>query len=158
MRNFDSSRGHVSKAVLAVAMAVACAPAPTTRETSVVRAGNLRAEVDSLNRAMVAAFDSSPARVARFYSDSARIVGPRRSTVRGRTAIDSYWASIPESATWTLEVVSVAGSHDDVHQVGVSRLTSPRRDGTPSTYECDFVVLWKRQPDGTLRIMLDLYN
>jgi ketosteroid isomerase-like protein len=118
----------------------------------------MRAEVDSLNRAMVAAFDAAPAGVARFYADSARIVGPRRSTVAGRVAIDRYWASIRPPAKWTLEVREVGGSYESIHQVGVSTLTSTRADGTPDTYVCDFVVLWKRQPDGTLRITLDLYN
>lgn len=119
----------------------------------------LRAEVTRLNEEMVAAFQRGDrAAVARFYADDARIVGPRRRVVQGREAIDRYWASIGSPAQWSLEVVEVGGSADEAYQLGVSTLTSPRGDGTPGSYTCDFVVIWKRQPDGRLRITLDQYN
>jgi ketosteroid isomerase-like protein len=118
----------------------------------------LRAEVAALNAAMVAAFHRDPATVARFYADSAKIVGPKRQTVAGRAAIDHYWAGIRRPATWTLDVVDVGGSRAEAYQIGVSSLTSTGSDGQSRTYVCDFVVIWKRQADGTLRIALDLYN
>ena len=150
-----------ARRVLSMMTLVACASCASAQPSASVASASqssLYAEVDSLNRAMVAAFNANPAGVARFYADSARIVGPRRSTVRGREAIDRYWANIRKPSEWTLTVVEVGGSRDAVHQVGISRLTSPGRDGKPDTYECDFVVLWRRQADGTLRITLDLYN
>ena len=158
-RTSRMTRGWLTR--MAVAVVVATIPGCSTLQTPVQNSASrvaLRAEIDSLNRAMIAAFDSSPAKVARFYMDSARIVGPRRQTVAGRQAIDRYWASITGPAQWSLTVVEVGGERESIHQVGVSRLTSARRDGTSQTYECDFVVLWKRQPDGSLRITLDLYN
>jgi ketosteroid isomerase-like protein len=118
----------------------------------------LRAEVAALNAAMVAAFERDAATVARFYGDSAKIVGPRRQTVAGRAEIDRYWASIRKPATWTLEAVEVGGSRAEAYEIGVSSLTSTGSDGQSRTYTCDFVVIWKRQADGTLRIALDLYN
>lgn len=118
----------------------------------------LRAEVEALNAAMVAAFNKDPSAVARFYADSARIVGPRRATVRGRADIDRYWAGIRKPATWTLEVVEVGGSRAEAYQIGVSSLASTGAGGRQGSYVCDFVVIWKRQSDGTLLIALDLYN
>ena len=156
MRSVRNWVASVATVVVAVGMPGCTTAQPRVQHsTSLV---TLRAEIDSLNRAMVAAFDSSPARVARFYADSARVVGPRRQTVTGRQEIDRYWSSIKAPATWSLTVVEVGGDRESAHQVGISRLTSTRRDGTSSTYECDFVVLWRRQPDGTMRITLDLYN
>lgn len=149
---------HSSFALTVLLIVGACAAASTSRTAQRDDPARLRMEIDSLNRAMIAAFDSAPSRVARFYSDSARIVGPRRRTVSGRQSIDQYWASITGPAKWTLDVVEVGGSHSSAYQVGVSRLTSAQSDGTPATYVCDFVVLWRRQSDGTLRITLDLYN
>lgn len=145
--------GCMAAIMIVVLGSCASKAAPPTPEPA-----DLRAEVEALNRAMVAAFDSAPASVARFYADDARIVGPGRQTVSGRTAIDQYWASIRRPSSWTLEVVDVGGSRESAHQIGVSRLTSPKRDGSSGTYVCDFVVIWKRQADGTLRIVLDLYT
>ncbi len=133
-------------------------PVPSTPLPAVAADTTLRGEVTALNVAMVAAFNRNPASVARFYADSARIVGPNRQTVSGRTAIDRYWAGIRKPATWKLDVIEVGGSADEAYQIGVSTLASTGSNGRLGTYVCDFVVIWKRQPDGTLRIALDLYN
>ena len=159
---FSSATGSAVIAISLIATlgCSASRPAPSSQPVVSITTSQhaMHAEIDSLNRAMVAAFDSSPAKVARFYADSARIVGPRRQEVRGREAIDRYWASIRTPAQWSLTVVEVGGDARSAHQVGISRLTSPGRADVPSTYECDFVVLWRRQADGTMRITLDLYN
>jgi len=132
---------------------------PLVAQQTAAASQALRAEVTRLNEEMMAAFQRGDrAAVARFYADDARIVGPRRQVVQGREAIDRYWASVGSPAQWRLEVVEVGGSANEAYQLGVSTLTSPRRDGTPDTYTCDFVVIWKRQPDGQLRITLDQYN
>ena len=132
---------------------------PRARAAAAADDSALAAEVRALNAAMMAAFDRRDlAAVARFYADDARIVGPGRATVRGRAAIDRYWTGLRNPRAWKLEVVEVGGSRDRVYQVGVSAFTSARDDGTESTYTCDFVVIWKRQRDGTLRIALDLYT
>ena len=112
-----------------------------------------RAEIERLNREMTAALERGDGlAVAAIYADDARIVGPKRQTVAGREAIDQYWTRIKD-AKWTLEVREVGGSKDDAYEIGVSTLATPR-----GTYTCDFVVIWKRDAEGKLRIHLDLYN
>jgi uncharacterized protein (TIGR02246 family) len=112
-----------------------------------------RAEIERLNKEMTAALERGDGlAVARMYADDARIVGPKRQEVRGREAIDRYWSRFKD-ARWTLEVKDVGGSKDDAYQIGVSTLTSPN-----GTYTCDFVLIWKRDSSGKLRIHLDLYN
>jgi uncharacterized protein (TIGR02246 family) len=129
------------------------------REPAAAVDSALTAEVRALNAAMMAAFDRRDLKgVARFYADDARIVGPGRQTVKGREAIDRYWTGLRNPRAWKLEVVEVGGSRDRLYQIGVSAFTSARDDGTESTYTCDFVVVWKRQRDGTLKIALDLYT
>lgn len=116
-----------------------------------------RAEIEQLNREMTAALERNDGlAVARIYADDARIVGPKRQEVKGREAIDRYWSRIKNSK-WTLEVVEVGGTRDEAYQVGVSTLTWKDGDKQGS-YTCDFVVIWKRDANGKLRIHLDLYN
>jgi len=112
-----------------------------------------RAEIERINREMTAALERGDGlAVAAVYADDARIVGPRGKTVHGREAIDHYWSRI-KNATWKLEVFDTGGTKDDAYQIGRSTLTSGG-----GTYACDFVLIWKRDAAGKLRIHLDLYN
>jgi len=115
-----------------------------------------RAEIERINREMTAALERGDGlAVAAAYADDARIVGPRGKTVQGREAIDAYWSRI-KNATWKLEVFDTGGTKDDAYQIGRSTLTwKGEKEGS---YTCDFVLIWKRDAAGKLRIHLDLYN
>ena len=150
---------HRRYAILTLFVLVASAPSCHHRARPVQPSVGLRTEVERLNRDMVAAFmQGDLAGVARFYADDARIIGPRRRTIAGRAAIDEFWTSIRGPREWRLTVVEVGGSRNEAYQVGVSSLTSEDNEGRVSTYVSDFVVLWKRDGNGRLRIHLDLYN
>jgi ketosteroid isomerase-like protein len=95
--------------------------------------------------------------VARFYADDGRLVGPRRTTISGRAAIDRYWSSIRGAKSWQLEVLEVGGTREAAYQVGISTLVTVGPDGRQHASVTEFVVIWKRQADGTFRIALDLY-
>lgn len=163
-----SLRGATPLFLILVGLACATSPpgvGPVTATSANMHVGSsssrdplLRAEVEALNKAMMTAFDFDPSTVSRFYADSGRIVGPGREVVVGRAAIERYWAGIRRPAKWALELLDVGGSREEAYQIGVSRLTSTRSDGRLGTYVCDFVVIWKRGADGSLRIVLDLYN
>jgi uncharacterized protein (TIGR02246 family) len=130
-------------------------PAPAI---SAPRDTALHREIVALNRNMEAAIARGDlAAAAAFYADDARIVGPRGFEVKGRKAIDDYWASVGNARSWKLEVWEVGGSRDEAYQVGRSTLVHGAT-GQERTSVTDFVVIWKRQADGTLRIALDFYN
>lgn len=141
-------------AVVIAALLIA-APAGAQQAT---RPGALRAEIDSLNRAMERAFASgNMTAVARFYADDAVLMGPRGSRTAGRKDIDAYWQGIREPKTWKLEVFDVGGSRDDAWQLGRSTLVTGGPNGD-RTSVVNFVVVWKRQKDGAMRMVLDFYN
>ena len=117
------------------------------------------AEIRALNDSMEAAFNRGDlSAVARFYADDARMRGQGARETRGRAAIDAYWTGIRNPVRWRLEVLDVGGNRDLAYQVGRSHLTSRGQDGRERTYSTDFVVVWERQRDGSLRIILDLWN
>jgi ketosteroid isomerase-like protein len=119
---------------------------PTTPPT-------LRAEVEALNAAMVSAFRSNPASVAKFYTDDARILGGNQ-THQGREEIVSYWAQATMFSDWKLEAIEVGGSADAPWQLGRSTVTS-KSGRVMETY---FVGILKRQSDGSLKFYLDIYT
>jgi ketosteroid isomerase-like protein len=119
---------------------------------------SLRPVIEEHNRKMVEAFKRGDhLAVSSFYADDATIFSYRGEKVRGRAAIDKYWTSIKGGKDWKLEVIELGGDRETVYQIGRSTLTT-EREGKQSTYACDFVVIWKRQPDGTYKIHVDIYN
>ena len=141
---------QISRLVLAVAL---LAPAVLHAQQSA-----LRQEIDSLNRAMEQAFAKGDmAAVAKFYADDAKLMGPRNADVVGRAAIDRYWLNIRGAKSWKLEVIDVGGDRATAYQVGRSTLVTAGGGGDQTSVS-RFVVIWKRQPDGKLRIALDFYH
>lgn len=120
----------------------------------------IRRELAAVNAAMAATFNRGDyLGAARFYSDDAQIIGAGGVRVTGRAAVDRYWTSIPAGATWRLDVLDAGGSRDSMWQLGRSTLVMPSRsgDGTTNTSIVDFLGVWKRQPDGTLKLYIDMY-
>jgi ketosteroid isomerase-like protein len=120
----------------------------------------IRRELAAVNAAMAATFNRGDyLGAARFYSDDAQIIGAGGVRVAGRAAVDRYWTSIPAGATWRLDVLDAGGSRDSMWQLGRSTLVMPSRNGdaTTNTSVVDFLGVWKRQPDGALKLYIDMY-
>jgi ketosteroid isomerase-like protein len=119
---------------------------------------SLRRIVDECNRQSIDAFKKGDMlAVARLYADDATIYFPRGKKVTGRQAIDRMWMSIKGPKDWKLETIEVGGTKEAIYEVGRSSLTTSV-DGKDSTYTCDYVVIWKRQKDGSYRTHTDIYN
>ena len=116
----------------------------------------LRREIEALNRGMEAAINrGAPLEAAAFYADDAVVRTASSVVASGRKGVDDYFRSIGNVRSWKLDVNAVGGTHDQPYQVGRSTLVH----GAPErTSVVDFLVIWKRQPDGTLRIVLDYYH
>ena len=143
-------------AVLALVLCVACVRTPVVDGRSAT--ASLRAEIEGINRELEAAFNRKDMlAVARYYTDDARLVGPRGEEIRGRAAIDAYWLGIRGPKSWRLEAFDIGGSRDEAYQYGRSTLV---QEGTAGdrTSVADFVVIWKRGSDGRLRMALDFYH
>lgn len=132
-------------------------------QTGTAEPKELRRTVEDLNRKQIEAFmKGDMPGVARFYADDATIYFPNYTAKKGdrlsgKAAIENYWSVIKTPKEWKLEVAEVGGTTGAIWVVGRSTLTHDV-GGKLSTYASDFVVIWKRQPDGTYRIHTDIYN
>jgi ketosteroid isomerase-like protein len=115
----------------------------------------LRAEVERLNASMVDAFKrNEPLAIAAHYTDDARIIGPRGSATEGRAAVNRYWTSFPtQGRSWKLDVLDVGGTRDLVYQSGRSTIS-----GGMGSQSVDWIGIWKRQPDGQLKLAVDYWT
>jgi ketosteroid isomerase-like protein len=115
-------------------------------------------EIRAVNDSMEAAFKRGDMKaVAGFYTDDAKMTGGG-PIVSGRAAMDEAWKRIGATpGTWKLEVFEVGGSRELAYQRGKSTLTQAEPGGTPRVSIVEFVVIWRREPNGALRMWMDLY-
>ncbi|HJU76104.1 MAG TPA: nuclear transport factor 2 family protein, partial [Gemmatimonadaceae bacterium] len=115
-------------------------------------------ELQAVNDSMTAAFNKGDLlAVARFYTDDGIVDGPRGERVAGRAALDKYWTGIQNPKSWKLEVLGLGGHPDFPYQIGRSTLVTSSPNGD-RTSVVEFLVLWRREQDGSLRIAVDYYR
>lgn len=144
---------------LSVAVATFNATAQTkpamNKETEMAAATT---QIEAALRGMEEAFKrNNMAGVARFYADDGTMFYPNNKKAHGRAAIDEYWAKVKEPKDWKLQVVEFGGDAETIYQVGKSTLISGGGN-KPNTSVCDFVLIWKKQPDSTYKIHVDINN
>ena len=94
------------------------------------------------------------AATAAFYSDDAEIAGANYS-VTGRANLDKYWLNLKDRGKgWKLTVIEIGGTGDYIYQLGNSDLTY-LVNGKESKSVTNFVLIWKKQKDGTYKIFKD---
>jgi hypothetical protein len=113
----------------------------------------LRAEIDALHAAMMAAFREGPSSVAGYYTADARILGGGRR-YRGTEEVRAYWSQVPGGATWTLEVSDVGGSAEEPWVLARSTLSRPGGSGMA----VDYLAILRRDASGRLRYHIDMFT
>lgn len=139
----------VSLSALLLAGAVQAQAAPG--DTSAIRR-----EVEAQFRKMEEAFNRGDIlAAASYYTDDAVVRTPDAVAAAGRNAVDAYFTGIQAPKDWRLEAFAVGGPPDAPFTVGRSVL----RHGNPMrTSVVRFLLIWRRDADGQLRIALDYYH
>jgi uncharacterized protein (TIGR02246 family) len=101
-------------------------------------------------------------RVLPFWADDATILPPGAPTIAGKEAIRQYvsgaFATPGFSITWKTEKVEVSLSGDLAYSTGTDRISVTTHDGKSVTEENRGVVIWKKQPDGSWKCILDVIS
>jgi ketosteroid isomerase-like protein len=135
---------------LAFLFIVTGAYAQTNEERS-----KIKTTIENLNKEMERVFNANDmAATAAFYSDDAEISGGNYS-VTGRADLDKYWLSLKDRGKgWKLTVFEIGGTGDYIYQLGNSDLTY-LVNGKESKSVTNFVLIWKKQKDGSYKIFKD---
>jgi ketosteroid isomerase-like protein len=153
--------------VIAVGMS-ACGPGS---RGSAASAGDASASLSATDSAGIAAADSafrvaadsgSAAAVAAVYASDASLLPPNLPLQRGHGAIQKFWSGLFEAYTVKFEITSdmIEGRGDLAYNMGHYRFTAvPKSKSAPGIAdEGKFVEILKKQPDGTWKYAVDIYN
>lgn len=141
-----------------VVLTVACsAPAPVDSRPTEEAA--IRKDDDAWLKA-IAAKDLDG--TVSFYDENASLFVPNAPIATGKAEIRKMWAqlfSVPgfALAPKTLKV-EVARSGDLAYAQGTYESTANDAKGAPATDRGKFVVVWKKQADGSWKAMADIFN
>ena len=109
--------------------------------------------VEAFNRGDVAA-------VADFYTDDAKILPPNMEMVNGKQAIKAFWESAKAMGvrSMNLETVEVGIDGDLAYERGISTVTIQPEGAQASTRRGKYLVILKRQTDGSWKLAVDIWN
>jgi ketosteroid isomerase-like protein len=97
-----------------------------------------------------------------YWTDDAAVLPPDMPAVKGKVAIREYIASafrMPGfSISWRSEEVTVAADGKSAYQFATNQVTAPDSTGTLRTVAGKGVVIWRKEPDGAWRAVVDIWN
>ena len=116
----------------------------------------LRKQIMDLNQQMENVFNANDMKkVGAFYADDGEIVYNESYIVKGRANLDNYWLQLKDKGRgWNLTVTEIGGTGEFVYQLGKSDLKYIR-EGKETQSVTNFVLLWKKHPDGSYKIFRD---
>ena len=96
------------------------------------------------------------------YADDGSAFPPNGPIATGKEAITQMWTGIFQlpgvSVSWEPVKVEVARSGDLGYAHGTYQLTMNDPAGNPVTDRGKYVTVWKKQADGSWKVMADIFN
>jgi uncharacterized protein (TIGR02246 family) len=108
---------------------------------------------DAFNRGDVTA-------LAAMYDTGAVVLAPNAPPMRGRQNIEAFWAGARQQGFKTVNLVVNSVELIDGHAIELGTYTlvvQPPGQGE-ITDRGKYMVLWRRQPDGTWKLYRDMFN
>lgn len=122
---------------------------------------SLRDEVESLNSEFSKAVSNQDLdAVMELYTADARLLPPDNPMIQGKDGIRAFFQTMLDMGVRgvDLESVAVEGAGDLATDIGRYRLTISPPGADSFIDEGKYIVVLKRQPDGTLRLAYDMFN
>ena len=94
-----------------------------------------------------------------FYADDAQVFPPGQPLVNGRDAIKQLWgAFIPLLQRLSLTTTRIEASGELAYGTGTYEMTLAQPDGCTAEDRGKYVVVYRRQADGSYRVVADIFN
>jgi len=142
--------------LLGVLVTVGCSPAMKTSGRDI----DLEAD-----RSLAAAYSTSETpldTIFASFTDDARVLAPDIPIAVGWEACRALFAELEALPGYSLEyhpsLAEVGGAADLGYTIGTYHMTLPDGDGNIVEIDGKYLSLWKRQPDGSWKIAVDVFN
>ena len=148
----------MNRLVVVVAGLLACIGCATAGGTSDEASRILQLDADWSQAAQGRDVD----RVVSFWADDATVFPPGSPPVIGKPAIREFVARSFQtpgfSISWKTTRVVVSRSGDLAYGAGTNRVTFSGPDGKQVTVEGKAVTVWRREPGGAWKCVIDIWN
>lgn len=112
--------------------------------------------------AAVAGAGANADSILSFWTDDARVVLPDQPVLHGKAAIREMVTSgmaIPGfHVTWTPDSAIVSRAADLAYTFGTNAFTVPDSTGKLATTKGRYITVWRKEPDGRWRCVMDYSN
>jgi uncharacterized protein (TIGR02246 family) len=100
------------------------------------------------------------AAVANLYTEDATLLPPGSPAIKGRKNIQQYWEGFFKAGASDakLRVMDVASVGDMAYEIGAFEANLPTPQGGTARSQGKYVVIWKRQSDGSIKLHVDIFN
>lgn len=145
--------------ITACAPSPAAPPAPRPAEPPDTRAAD-EAAIRAASKAWSVSSQAKDARkFAAFYTDDATFLVEGGADLKGTAALVEGFSGMMGDPNFALsfetDTVTVARSGDLAYELGPYSLTVSRPDKTPATTKGHFLVVWRKQADGSWKAAAD---
>ncbi len=100
--------------------------------------------------------------VLSFFAGAASLFPPNASIVTGKEAIRAHlseeYSGQDFAISWQTTKVEVSRSGDLAYSHGTDEVTVNDPEGNPVTDKGKWVTAWEKQPDGTWKVVADIWN
>jgi ketosteroid isomerase-like protein len=142
----------------AVSLSAATSPAQVKGQPATRGPEQILREMEVRFAAVVAAKDSQ--KFLAFWAEDAAMFPPGEPVVTGKKNILAQWAPILNdpfvSLTWSPDEAEISGSGDLGYTYGKYLWTSKESDGKVARRNGKYVTIWRKEPDGQWRVVVDL--
>ena len=121
----------------------------------------VRKAIEEVNARWIEAFNRGDAAgVAALYTEDATVLPPNGEMVQGRQGIRNFWSGAIRMGLKdpSVTTVAVGGSGDTAYEIGKYTLKIQPAGQEGVTESGKYVVVWKRQADGTWKLRADIWN
>lgn len=145
--------------LLIACLALAASAGPASGQAA--KADPHRARIEKLGKSFTDAFDRGDvAAVAGMYAEDAVVLPPDGDLVKGRAAIQGIWQGFRDMGGKSMKftVLDVDASGNLIVETGLAELQVQPAGAAAVTVPVKYVVVWKKQKDGSWKISRDIWN